>query len=73
MYLCLKYSTLDKVTSHYFPVGVQTCPQWLCTVMDHVSINLKYKGGSIRMAAASAAIHLGVPIDVVLSEGRWVS
>ena len=33
----------------------------------------KYKGGSIRMAAASAAIDHGVPIDVVLNTGRWSS
>ena len=41
--------------------------------MDHVSINLKYKGGSICMAAASAAIDHGVLIDVVLNTGRWAS
>ena len=30
-------------------------------------------GGSVRMAAASAAIDSGVAIDVVLSTGRWTS
>ena len=32
-----------------------------------------YSGGSVRMAAASAAIDSGVAIDVVLSTGRWTS
>jgi hypothetical protein len=41
--------------------------------MDHASIDLRYKGGSIHMAAASAAIDRGVPIDVVLNTGRWAS
>ena len=36
-------------------------------------IDPKYKGGSVRMAAASAAIDRGVPIDVVLNTGRWAS
>ena len=44
----------------------------LCTIMDRVSIDLKYKGGSVRMAAASATIDRGVPLDVVLDTGRWV-
>ena len=34
--------------------------------MTRVGIDPKYKGGSIRMAAASAAIDRGVPIEVVL-------
>ena len=41
--------------------------------MDRVGIDSKYKGGSVRMAAASAAINRGVPIDVVLNTGRWAS
>ena len=41
--------------------------------MDRVGIDPKYKGGSVRMAAASAAIDRGVPIDVVLNTGRWAS
>jgi hypothetical protein len=41
--------------------------------MNRVSIDSKYKGGSVRMAAASAAIDRGVPIDVVLDTGRWAS
>ena len=32
-----------------------------------------YSGGSVRMAAASAAIDSGVPIDEVLRTGRWSS
>ena len=35
--------------------------------MTHVDIDPKYKGGSIRMVVASAAIDRGVPIDVVLN------
>ena len=31
------------------------------------------KGGSIRMAAALAAIDRDVPIDLVLNIGRWAS
>ena len=41
--------------------------------MDRVTIDPKYKGGSIRMAATSVAIDLGVRIDVVLDTGRWAS
>ena len=41
--------------------------------MDRVGFDPKYKGGSVRMAAASAAIDRGVPIDVVLNTGRWAS
>ena len=40
---------------------------------ERIGIDPKYKGGSIRMAAASAAIDRGVPIDVVLNTGRWAS
>ena len=32
-----------------------------------------YSGGSVRMAAASAAVDNGVPIDEVLRTGRWSS
>ena len=52
----------NRATGHHFPVGAQTC-----------SIDPKYKGGSIRMAAASATIDRGSPIDVVLNSGRWAS
>ena len=41
--------------------------------MDCAGIDLKYKGGFIRMAEASAAIDQGVLIDVVLITGRWAS
>ena len=41
--------------------------------MDHIKIDPKYKGGDIRIAAASAAIDRGVPIDVVLNTSRWSS
>ena len=41
--------------------------------MDRVGIDPKYKGGSVHMAAASAAIDRGVPIDVVLDTSRWAS
>jgi hypothetical protein len=40
-------------------------------IMDRIKVDPKYKGGSIRMAAASATIDRGVPIDVVLNTGRW--
>ena len=53
--------------------GSQTCSRWLRTIMTRIGIDPKYKGGSIRMAAASAAIDRGVPIDVVLNTGRWAS
>jgi hypothetical protein len=43
------------------------------TVMTRVGIDPKYKGGSIRMAAASAAIDCCVPIDAVFNTGRWAS
>ena len=41
--------------------------------MDRVGIDPKYKGGSVRMATASAAIDRGVLIEVVLNTGRWSS
>ena len=41
--------------------------------MDRIKVDPKYKGGSICMAAASAAIDRGVPIEVVLNIGRWSS
>ena len=42
-------------------------------IMDRIKVDPKYKGGSIRMAAASAAIDRGMPIDVVPNTGRWSS
>ena len=42
-------------------------------IIDRIKVDPKYKGGSIRMAAASAAIDRGVPIDVVLNTDRWSS
>ena len=41
--------------------------------MTRVQIAPRYGGGSVRMAAASAAIDSGEAIDVVLSTGRWTS
>ena len=63
----------STATGYYFPVGAQTCSQWLRTIMNRVGIDPKYKGGSICMAAASAAIDRGVVIDVVLNTVRWAS
>ena len=60
-------------TGFHFPVGSQTCSRWMRLIMDRIKVDLRYKGGSIRMAAASAAIDRGVPIDVVLNTGRWSS
>lgn len=57
----------------YFPVGANTCSRWMRLVMDRIKIDKKFRGGSIRMAAASAAIDRGMPIDVVLHTGRWAS
>ena len=42
-------------------------------IIDRIGVDPKYKGGSIRMAAASAAIDQGVPIEVGLNAGRWSS
>ena len=39
--------------------------------MNRGGIDPKYEGGSIRMAAASAAIDRGVPINALLDIGRW--
>ena len=63
----------NRANCLHFAVGSQTCSRWLCTIMDCVGIDPKYKGGSIRMAAASTAIDRGVPIEVVLNTGRWAS
>ena len=52
-----------------FPVGSQACSRWLCRIVDRVGIDSKYTGGSVRMAAAFAAIDCGVPVDVVLNTG----
>ena len=41
--------------------------------MTRIGIDPKYKGGSVHMAAALAAIDRGVPIDVVLDTGRSAS
>ena len=57
----------------YFPVGPGTCSRRMRTITDRVEIPKEFLGGSVRMAAASAAIDRGMPIDVVLSIGRWVS
>ena len=57
----------------YFPVYPSTCSPWMRTIMGRVEIPKEFPGGSIRMAAASAAIDCGMPIDVVLSIGRWAS
>ena len=57
----------------HHPVGAQTCSRWMREVMDRVKISPEYGGGSVRMAAASAAIDSGVAIDVVLHTGRWHS
>ena len=63
----------DRSTGFHFPVGAQTCSKWMRLIMDRIKVDPKYKGGSIRMAAASAAIDRGMPIDVVLNTGRWSS
>ena len=63
----------DRSTGCHFLVGAQTCSKWMRLIMDRIKVDPKYKGGSIRMAAASAAIDRGVPIDVVLNTGRWSS
>ena len=41
--------------------------------MHRASTDPKYKGGPVSIAAASAAIDRGVPIDVVLNTERWSS
>ena len=38
-------------------------------MIECAGIDLNYMGGSVRMAAASAAIDRGVPIDVMPSTG----
>ena len=55
------------------PVGPHTCSRWMREVMTRGNIACTCGGGSVRMAAASAAIDSGVAIDVVLSTGRWSS
>ena len=62
-----------RAIGYHFPVRAQICSRWMLTVMTHVGIDPKYKGGSIRMAAASAAIDRGALIDVVLNTGPWAS
>ena len=56
-----------------FSVGPGTCSRWMRNVMDRIGVDERFKGGSIRMAAALAAVDRGMPIKVVLSMGRWTS
>ena len=42
-------------------------------IMTRVGIDLKYTGGSTRMAAALAAIDFGVPMNAVLNTSQWAS
>ena len=41
--------------------------------MDRIGVDKRFKGDSIRMAAAAAAIDCSLPIDVWLSTGLWSS
>ena len=50
----------------------KSCSRWMKEVMTRAGIT-GYSGGSVRMAAASAAVDNGVPIDEVLRTGRWSS
>ena len=42
-------------------------------VLDRADIDQKYRGGSVRMAATSAAIDRAVLIDVALDTDQWAS
>ena len=64
---------VGPVKGKYFPVGPSMCSRWMRTILDCVEIPKEFPGGSVRVAAASAAIERGMPIDVVLSIGRWAS
>ena len=66
-------ATYGPYRGMHYPVGAQTCARWMREVMTRVHVARGYGGGSVRMAAASAAIDSGVAIDVVLSTGRWSS
>ena len=55
------------------PVGPRTCSRLMRTIMTRIVIDARFMGGSVRMAAASAAIDRSKPIDVVLNTGRWTS
>lgn len=37
----------------HLPVGADTCSRWLRLVMDRIGVDPRFKGGSVRMAAAS--------------------
>ena len=65
--------TAHKHDGKHYPVGAQTCSRWIRIIMDRIGVDPKYKGGSVRMAAASAAIDRGEPLDIVLATGRWKS
>ena len=54
----------------FLPCGPSTCSRWMRTIMDRVEILKHFPGGSVRMAAGSAAIDRGMPIDVVRNIGR---
>ena len=59
----------DQSTGFHFLVGAQTCSKWMRLIMDCIKVDPKYKGGSMCMAAAFAAIDRGVPINVILNTG----
>ena len=54
-------------------VGAETLSRWMRTVMDICGVPKHFKGGSIRMAAASKALDDGCDPRFVLMMGRWRS
>ena len=65
--------TANKYDGKHYPVGSQTCSRWIRIIMNRVGVDPKFKGGSVRMAAASAALDRGEPLEIVLATGRWSS
>ena len=66
----LKPSKKDGI---YKAVGPETLSRWMRTVMDICKVPKHFRGGSIRMAAASKAIDDGCDPRFVLMMGRWHS
>ena len=55
------------------PSAHRLAPDGFVLQCNHVGIDLNYKGGSVHMAAASAATDCGVLVDIMLNTGRWAS
>ena len=58
----------------YKAVSRDTLARWVIKTMDLAGINTqKYRSHSTRGAAASAAVRMGIPLNLILKQARWRS